>query len=503
MKKIFTLLLVCMSMLSAMAKDYACGLAVTVMGKPIKYQQINISVDNKDNGKYDLLLKDFTLVMEDSEMALGDIELKDVEAVFDEEEGSTHLHTTQTIALLGGAMQCPTTLEGMIMGDELAILLNIEGGLGVNVAILSHNTQIAGADFENWHTEAASSKTGNEPNGWHSFMSCAGSLAGIVTAEKVFISDDVPAQSTGKHSARVVSSSVLGSISANGTITTGRMQAGGFTAADPKNCAFLDMSKTDVDGNGDPFWSRMTGRPSSITLWYKFKAGEGNENPTASVSAVITDGTYYQDPQDKDDYDNIVAAAKNVLPETEGEWKKVTIPFDYATYAENDADAASILVTISTCSVPGGGSKSSANPDEILIDDITLNYDFVPTGIEIFEKEIVGFSADKTDYEISLDKIPTSEDIEIYCENDANAAALPYYDAEEKTLILNVYNEELTQVKTYKFKNINTGISNIDNNANKTVVGKYDLNGMRTNGKSNQVVITKYSDGTTVKSIQK
>lgn len=82
--------------------------------------------------------------------------------------------------------------------------------------------------------------------------------------------------------------------SANGTITTGRLQAGSMTASDKANCAFLDFSLTNKDGNGDPYYAVLNNKPDAIKAWVKFKAGDGNNNPTASISALLSNGKKYK-----------------------------------------------------------------------------------------------------------------------------------------------------------------------------------------------------------------
>ena len=161
-------------------------------------------------------------------------------------------------------------------------------------------------------------------------------------------------------------------------MTTGRMNAGAMSAIDPANNAYLDMSKTDVDGNGDPFYVPLCSRPDSVALWVKFKQGTPNsEHPYATVSAVITDGTYYQDPEDKD-YTNVVAKAKdNKIAATDGKWVRISAPFDYT---KNAVDPKAVLVTVST------------------------------------NADVPGFSPDKMTYEMELNEVIKAEDIEVTVE---------------------------------------------------------------------------------------
>ena len=139
-------------------------------------------------------------------------------------------------------------------------------------------------------------------------MSSTGSLARKVSkATHTYINDvldddnNVRPGSTGTKSLKVVSTIVdFFNIPANGTVTTGRLQAGSPIAADPSNCSFMDLSKTDVDAIGDPFEARLNGQPDALKVWVKFKQGplakKNRAYVYATVSAVITAGTYYQDP---------------------------------------------------------------------------------------------------------------------------------------------------------------------------------------------------------------
>ena len=114
------------------------------------------------------------------------------------------------------------------------------------------------------------------------------------------------------------------------------------------------MSSTEVDGNGNPYYINMVGRPDSLAVWVKFSQAKANKkHPYATVSAYITDGTRFQDPQDKT-YGNVMAkAVNNTIATTGGEWKRIVVPF---TYVNDSIDGKAILVTISTNADPGQGS---------------------------------------------------------------------------------------------------------------------------------------------------
>ena len=491
MKKLFTLVLACVMSLAAMAGNYRCKLAVDVYGTPSDPMEIDLECTENANGKYDILLKDFAF----GGMPVGNVNVKDINAV--RGGGVTLLTFDGTITLEGAfaGLPIPTTLEGLISGDQLTIRLQVPS-LGVNVALTNEVTQIYGSDFENWHKAG----TSDEPNGWHGIKSGTG-LASFAGAS-AFISDDVPEDSKGEKSVKLQSSVVAG-ISANGTITTGRMAVGAMEATSTKNNVFVDPSSTDVDGNNDPFYNTFHGRPTSITLWYKFKNGGDNTNP-ALISANLIGEGYFQEPAPEGTtFENLIANATSTLEATD-KWTMVTVPFDYASYNAEDIDPASILVTINTCSVPGGGSKSSDNPDVLYVDDVQLNYAPVATSMSIFGEEVEGFSADKTEYDITLPEIPTDDDIDFECANGELAAALIHYEESNNTLVVNMYSQELKYLKTYTFHvTINTAVKGITSDAaNRTVVGRYNANGQKVGNNAKGLVITRFADGTAVKSMK-
>lgn len=493
MKKLFTLVLACVMSLAAMAENYRCKLAVDVYGDPSDPMEIDLECTENANGKYDILLKDFAF----GSMSVGNINVKDINA--ETEDGVTYLTFDGTITLEGAFAAfgpIPTTLEGNLSGDLLAIHLQVPD-LGVNVALTNEVTQIYGSDFENWHKAG----TSDEPNGWHTIKSGTGTFASF-GKPCAAISDDVPGDSKGEKSVKLQSSVVAG-ISANGTITTGRMAVGAMEATSTKNNVFVDPSSTDVDGNNDPFYNTFHGRPTSITLWYKFKNGGDNTNPALISANLIGEGKFQEPAPEGTTYENLIANATSTLEATD-EWKSVTVPFDYASYNAEDIDPASILVTINTCSVPGGGSKLNDDPDVLYVDDVQINYAPVATSMSIFDQEVEGFSADKTEYDITLPEIPTDDDIDFECVNGELAAVLIHYEESNNTLVVNMYSQELKYLKTYTFHvTIDTAVKGITSDAaNRTITGRYNANGQKVGNNAKGLVITRFADGTAVKSMK-
>ena len=496
MKKIFTLISAVMLSFSAMAEDYHCGLAVNVSGEPSPYKTIDISCTKNDNGKYDITLKDFKF---DDELIVDKVNFKDV--VPTEDDGGVMLTTEQNVKIQMGSseLEIPASLEGFIINGDILIRVYLPD-FGVTAAVTSRKTQIYGSDFENWHKAGSD----DEPNGWHGIRSATGSLA-LFAKNAITISEDVPSETQSTKSVCIKSSAVF-NISANGTLTTGRMNVDSTDPNSSKNCVIIDPTSTKKDGNGDPFFSSMVGHPTSISFWYKFKNGENNTKPALARAIILSDG-YYQEPAaEGTTYDNVVAVAEKELAATEG-WTKVTIPFDYATYAgnENADNPLRILVTVNTCKEPGGGSKSSDNPDVLFIDEMNLDYKLELSSLYIFEQKIDGFSEDQDTYSLTLPSVPEDDDIEFESKNYEETAVISYYEEDKKKLTVNVYNEEFTSCKRYFFNltiDPTAGVNNIQGNANRKVEKQVNAIGQQVGNSSRGFVIKKYNDGSVEKIIK-
>ena len=225
-------------------------------------------------------------------------------------------------------------------------------------------SQIANSDFEDW----SGPDFGNVPVGWHSFESVDGS-------SDLFIGFAKSTAHTEKETGHKAESYCLllkprtinvifKKVLANGTITTGKMYAGATEADDPQNHAEMSLDDTG-SSNGSPFYALLNFKPTALAVWLKFISNDSS-NPYAKVSAVITDGTYYQDPEDKT-YTNVYAKAQQSIASNGGDWQRVVIPF---TVQDENVNPAAILVTISTNATPGGGNAN----DKLYVDDLELIY---------------------------------------------------------------------------------------------------------------------------------
>ncbi len=540
MKKIFTFVALALATFTASATDYTGALNVSVNGAALPEQETTVTIVENDDQSYGMELSNLVLVMGGAPIGVGNIVLDGVPGI--QGNGSTLLLVKDTIQIAAGTTpgipfwmgptlgDVPIDMKGEIRGGQLYFSIAIdmtETSLGQAITVtFGDNFQIKNSGFEAFHTasvydaDSVVTASSDEPNNWHSFMSCTGSMASFVNGlPHTFISEETRPGSTGSKSVLITSSGVkLGivelPIAANGTLTTGRLQAGSANAADPANNACLDLANDSTfDENGDPFHALLNARPDSVAVWVKFKQGTvDEENPYATLSAVVTDGTYYQDPENPDStYNNVVAKASDTRIATNGfEWQRLSIPFDYETYAANGAEAKAILVTISTNATPGGGSTK----DSLYVDDFELVYNSTVTGITVKGKEVADFDPETTEYVVELDEPTadiTAEDIVV--STNANGAKVfcdvAHLDNEDggSVATITVCSADLKAVSTYVVETKTSGvidcISGIEAGSGE-VEAVYNLNGQRVEAPAKgQVYVVKYTDGRVVKTVVK
>lgn len=493
-KTLLSLALALLSSLSMSANEYTDKLVVTVNGLSTQ-QNATISVVKNDDGTYNFNLKNFMLKAGEQTMGIGNIELKDLKAAKGDKGDVVSTH--QDIAITAGddpnvsnwmgpqLGTIPLDLKLLVNDKKLYTLIDIDmqKTLGQTIHVtFGDNYQLPNSGFEDFHTATLVSPedpnttcSGDEPNAWHSFQSATGTQPWVWLAgggsSYLYKSTEVRPGSTGKQSALLTSHNMFFVI-ANGTMTTGRLSAGSMTATDPSNHSQLDMSSTDKDGNGDPFYTLMDGTPDSIAVWVKFKQETPvADHPYASISAAITDGTYYQDPQEEGKtYNNVVATAKNAKIESKGfVWQRVTAPF---VYTDNNVNGKAILITISTNADPGQGST-----DYLYVDDISLIYNVDTPAVTVN-----GHAVTLDTEEVSTTATdPATAVVAATTANKGSFAAVSELSstADQRKLQLLYCSDDLQTIKTYTLvinKGAETGISQIKtatNNNSKV----YDLNG--------------------------
>lgn len=385
MKKLFTLLFVAMTALTGMADTYNGPLHIDIDGKTVD-QTTDITIEKQADGNYTLKLMNFKIKM-GLTMNVGNIIITDVPAV---SNGQTlMLKAKKNIAIKGGSMDyllksVPIDMIGELRDGDFYTNINISMATQkIKVTFGTAKYQLPNAGFETYHTATVTSPddpndkaTSDEPDYWHSFMSASGDPGLVYMAgynPVTFKSEDVRPGSTGKQSLMLKSIDLYLAI-ANGTITTGRMNTGSMFASDTNsNYAWSDMSNTDKDTHGDPFYATLYSLPDAMKVWLKFKQGTANaEHPYATATAIINDGTEFHEPAPSETtYTNVVGEARNAkIAETGDEWKEFTIPFTYDAFAQYGAKAKSVLVTLSTNADAGKGSDG----DLLYVDDLSFVY---------------------------------------------------------------------------------------------------------------------------------
>lgn len=218
--------------------------------------------------------------------------------------------------------------------------------------------QISNSDFEEWETVTISGTSGEEPLHWNSFLDASGKFAGTVRAVQLYKDTEVCPGSKGTYSAKITCRKVMGSIMAQGNMTTGQINGGSMTASDASGN--YNWTNTDNSNFNCPF----TGRPDSLKVWVKFNSGNGG---TGKISAYLHGNGYYQDPNTANTGKLTALMAKASANATSNQtWTLYSIPFEQVRN-ENPSYA---LVSFSTNTTPGSGTTS----DYMYIDDLTLVY---------------------------------------------------------------------------------------------------------------------------------
>ncbi len=424
------------------ATDYKGNTLTNVGGQKGTTESV-VSVDDNGDGTCTVTIKNFVYEYYSQTQYVGNIVLKNVAKttvgsvtllsgnerveIAEGDDATKSWQGPSYSALCQGGV--PVVFKAEVRGDNMTAVFNLDTYQAIRrrVKATFGDTrytigQLLGSDFETFHTATyetlLKNYTSNEPDGWHSFTSADGSMSSLVR-KVVFtdIADETRPGSTGSRCVKVYSNKVMG-VGANGTITTGRLMADAMDATSPKNNSTMNPANGETDSNGDPFFAALGNRPDSIAVWVKFKQGtiadKNKDYKYATMSAVLTDGTSYQDPEaEGTTYTNVVAKAQNARIESlDFAWQRVSVPFDYATYAANGAEPKALLVTLSTNAQPGVASTDSSNPDQLYIDDLSLIYNAQLASATIGGTAVDGFSPSKYYYEgLKIDHELTADDV--------------------------------------------------------------------------------------------
>ena len=512
-----------MTALTGMADTYNGPLHIDIDGKTVD-QTTDITIEKQADGNYTLKLMNFKFKLGVT-MNVGNIIITDVPAV---SNGQTlMLKAKKNIAITGGSMDfmlksVPIDMIGELRDGDFYTNINISmANQKIKVTFGTAKYQLPNAGFETYHTATVTSpddpnekSTSDEPNYWHSFMSASGNPALVYMAgynPVTFKCNDVRPGSTGKQSLMLKSIDMYIAI-ANGTITTGRMNTGDYVASNTDaNYAWSDMSNTDKDAHGDPFYATLYSLPDAMKVWLKFKQGTANaEHPYATATAIINDGTEFHEPApSKTVYTNVVGEARNAkIAETGNEWKEFTIPFTYDAFAQYGAKAKSVLVTLSTNADAGQGSDG----DLLYVDDLSFVYNAGLKAITLTAENgevftVNGVNAETKEYTATVPFDVTANNLKAV--SDGKGAYVSTTIADGKATIEITSNDlATTNVYTLNIKKgdaqgITSGINGAQA-AQAQATGIYTIGGMRVNAITKPgLYIVKGADGSVKKVLKK
>lgn len=461
MRKLSTLFCAVLMTLSAMATDYKGNLTVSINGEG-STQPATISIV-ENAGKYNLSILNFMLGEGESVLPVGNIVIENVTGAVAGNLTTLYVNKNITIQKGNVAGIADDAWLGPMLGEvpvKMSSSFNTNGFLGVNIDInmttlgqvinvsfenVGNHFQMPNSDFETWSTATDN----NAPKHWHGFESVKGKLSGTAKSKtKLVSSKNVRPGSKGLTSAVVTSTKVF-TVIANGTMTNGVLNAGSMSAADASNHSETDLSSTSKDANGDPFATPMYAKPDSVKFWMRFTQAKAQASyPYAAFNAVITDGTYYQDPENKTYTNKVAVAAPNKADMTVGDWRLVSCPFDYASYAANGAEAKAILLTVSTNATPGKGSYSNGVADSVYVDDLELVYAAGIKSISFKGQALDLATIQTTGIELAADEAVSAADFEVVKEGeDAKVTKLVEATADGYVAVITAVSADLkTQV---------------------------------------------------------
>lgn len=517
-----------MTALTGMADTYNGPLHIDINGTTVD-QTSDITIEKQADGNYTLKLMKFKFSLKGVPMNVGNIIITDVPAV---SNGQTlMLKVKKNIAIKGGSMDImlrdvPIDMIGELRDGDFYTNIDIimeKLNQKIKVTFGTAKYQLPNAGFETYHTATVTSpddpnekSTSDEPNYWHSFMSASGNPGLVYKAgynPVTFKCNDVRPGSTGKQSLMLKSIDMYIAIAiANGTITTGRMNTGDYVASNTDaNYAWSDMSNTDKDAHGDPFYATLYSLPDAMKVWLKFKQGTANaEHPYATATAIINDGTEFHEPApSKTVYTNVVGEARNAkIAETGDEWKEFTIPFTYDAFAQYGAKAKSVLVTLSTNADAGKGSDG----DLLYVDDLSFVYNAGLKAITLTAENgevftVNGVNAETKEYTATVPFDVTANNLKAV--SDGKGAYVSTTIADGKATIEITSNDlATTNVYTLNIKKgdaqgITSGINGAQA-AQAQAAGIYTIGGMRVNAITKPgLYIVKGADGSVKKVLKK
>mgnify|MGYP000215812500 FL=1 len=310
--------------------------------------------------------------------------------------------------------------------------------------------QLPNSGFEEWEDVSYKTYTGKEPVGWNSFLTGSGSLKGTAGRNQLEIMSESRPGSTGSKSAKLFARKVLGSIFAQGNLTTGCINMGSMSATDANG----NYNYTEIgDGKQN---QKFTGLPDAMRIWVKYNS-TNTQYPYGKVSTILHTEGYYQDPMGNTPKitAQLVGTATKADITSQEDWQELTIPFVYEATTERPAYA---LVSFSSNTTPGQGTDG----DYMMVDDLEYLYYSELASLSYNGTEI--FDTEKTDYNIDAFY---EEDKLAYTSNGKGATLTRSYNESTGLLTLTVKGDDWSStnlnqhVYTLQFKPFTGEIASI------------------------------------------
>lgn len=481
MKKLYTIVSLMLSSLSIMATDFKdCSMAIkSNISTNIEKSNTTVSINGNTfsiNGlKYD-------------NTDLGNVELTNLQVINGYSDGTMVYATSEPEYITIGGEKVAANFRGEVRNSKFRGILNLTINGNNYIAMIGDKAdelgQLPNAGFENFHDDASGTK---EPNGWHSFKTCTGSLSGTAgKANNTFI--ESKEKHSGTNCVKVQSAILLYTIPANGTMTTGRLHAGHMKADNTANNSTMDFADKGKDGNGDPFYPIFTTKPDAMTVWVKFK-GNVKDHPNATVKAILANDKV-QDPE-KDDYTkNVIARAANAkIKSNNFAWQELNIPFKY----ENKNTPKGMLVTISTNAEAGKASSDKKNLDVIYVDDIAMIYNSSLKSAQ-YKNTNLSFADNKAAIEIEGKANEADFSIASDGEGAYISKVLKTNEGEtgKSTLYITITSNDLQKSNCFEVAITDktaTGIFNIKSDSNATSSTLYNLAGQQVSNSYKGIII--------------
>ena len=220
-----------------------------------------------------------------------------------------------------------------------------------------YGPQFDNRGFEQWTNRAS------EPVHWHSGGTATGTWSGFLSSQIEQSSQTRPG-STGTKSVRVFPDSVLG-VTANGTLTNGRMNAGSMSPSGSGNYNYTQRAET-------AFNTPISQLPDSISVWVCFRSSSTTDK--AQVKAVIHGDADYQiiangseEPANMHVATAVTSFTRTTTANGDYTWRRLSIPFNNSGPC---TDIRYVLFTATTNETPGTGSTN----DDLFVDDVLLIY---------------------------------------------------------------------------------------------------------------------------------